>query len=53
MCRRLGCVNVKHLEELYEDAIRAKFDKIWSNDKSPTTQLFSITPFRCQAECAR
>ena len=25
---RLGCVNVKHLEELYEDAVRAKFDKI-------------------------
>ena len=51
---RLGCVNVKRLEELYEDAVRAKFDKIWSNDNHPpSSQLFSITSSWYQAECAR
>ena len=39
---RLGCVNVKHLEELYEDAVRAKFDKIWSNDNHPLHNCFRL-----------
>ena len=41
---RLGCVNVKHLEELYEDAVRAKFDKIWSNDNHPLHNCFRLLP---------
>ena len=41
---RLGCVNVKHLEELYEDAVCAKFDKIWSNDNHPHHNCFRLLP---------
>ena len=41
---RLGCVNVKHLEELYEDTVRAKFDKIWSNDNHPLHNCFRLLP---------
>ena len=41
---RLACVNVKHLEELYEDAVRAKFDKIWTNDNHPLNNCFRLLP---------
>ena len=40
----LGCVDVKHLEKLYEDAVRAKFDKIWSNDNYPLYNCFRLLP---------
>ena len=42
--KRLGCVKVKHLEKLYEDAVRAKFDKIWSNDNHPLYNCFRLLP---------
>ena len=42
--KRLGCVNMKHLEELYEDAVHAKFDKIWSNDNHPLHNCFRLLP---------
>ena len=41
---RLSGVIIKaiyHLEELYEDAVRAKFDKIWSN---PLHNCFRLLP---------
>ena len=38
---RLGCVNVKHLDELYEDAVRAKLAKILSNDH-PVYNCFQL-----------
>ena len=41
---RLGCVNVKHLESLYEDAVRAKLDKILSNDDHPLYNCFQLLP---------
>ena len=37
-------VNVKHIAELYEDAVRAKFDKIWSNDNHPLHNCFRLLP---------
>ena len=42
--KKLGCVNVKHLDELYEDAVRAKLNKILSNDNHPLFSCFQLLP---------
>ena len=33
-----------HLEELHEDAVRAKFDNIWSDDNHPLHNCFRLLP---------
>ena len=41
---RLGCVDVKQLEELYKDAAYSKLDTILSNDDHPLYNCFQLLP---------
>ena len=42
--KRIGCTDEKHLEELYEDAARAKFNIILNNRNHPLHKCFKLLP---------
>ena len=44
LAERLGCVDVKQLEELYKDAAYSKLDTILSNDDHPLHNCFQLLP---------
>ena len=54
MCKKLGCTNVKYVEEMYENAIRAKFDKLKKiTTSAPTAKCFRLLSPWCQNECTK
>ncbi len=42
--RKLGCVDLQELSELYEDAVRSKLDKILLNAEHPLHNCFKMLP---------
>ena len=42
--KKLGCVDLQQLSELYEDAVRSKLDKILLNHQHPLHNCFKMLP---------
>ena len=44
MQKKLGCIDVNDLDEMYEDVVRVKLDKILDNQDHPLNVCFKMLP---------